>query len=214
MQQPAAKAHWIASRHTYRCCHIYLPDLEQPVAAISYQSNYYSLFRVEPDQTTALKIAEKLGDRNEVVAITQIPKGYAIWVQEQEAQPTHPTTHRYIRRSAHPPTSPPTHLPTHPSTQSPTSPSTHPTAPYQVLTSPQQYRPCWIALPGKSQPRQAIAVQNNYYSLLDVVPNIKDTAHVVKRLARRDLQTAVTKVPNGYGIWLLEPTAQPIPPAT
>lgn len=74
----------IESRSRYRPCHIAVPDLEQPVAAILVDSEFYSFFKAVKDAEKVLAIAAKLGDSGDMTVITKTPKGYVIWVREPE----------------------------------------------------------------------------------------------------------------------------------
>ncbi|WP_228056648.1 hypothetical protein [Microcoleus sp. LEGE 07076] len=62
-----------------------MSDLEQSVAAILVDGDYYSFFKALQEPEKVLAIVAKLGNRNDQTAITKIAKGYAIWVKEPEA---------------------------------------------------------------------------------------------------------------------------------
>lgn len=85
----------IESRHQYQPCHIQTPDVEARVAAIELDGKYYSFFRVEANQSAALKLASRLQQRGDVPIVTQIPKGYAIWVLEPDARRVSASTASY-----------------------------------------------------------------------------------------------------------------------
>jgi hypothetical protein len=59
--------------------HIKVEDLDKPVAAITYNSSTYSLFRTSFDWTEVEKITKRL---SATYVITAIKKGWAIWVLE------------------------------------------------------------------------------------------------------------------------------------
>lgn len=85
----------IEFRHQYQPCHIQTPDVEARVAAIELDGEYYSFFRVEANQFAALKLASRLQQRKDVPIVTQIPKGYAIWVLEPDARRVSASTASY-----------------------------------------------------------------------------------------------------------------------
>jgi hypothetical protein len=71
-------------RSQYQSCRIRVPDLEQSVAAILVDDEYYSFFKAIKEPEKVLAIVAKLGNRNDRTAITKTAKGYAIWVKEPE----------------------------------------------------------------------------------------------------------------------------------
>ena len=60
-------------------CHIKVEDLDKPVAAITYNSFTYSLFRTSSDWVEVGKVTSRL---SAAYVITVIMKGWAIWVFE------------------------------------------------------------------------------------------------------------------------------------
>jgi hypothetical protein len=72
-------------RSQYKSCRIRVPDLEQPVAAILVDREYYSFFKAIKEAEKVLAIVAKLGNRGDSTAITKTASGYAIWVMEFEA---------------------------------------------------------------------------------------------------------------------------------
>lgn len=74
----------IESPSQYRNCHITVPDLEQPVAAILVDGEFYSFFKAVKEAEKVLAIAAKLGNSGDRTVITKTPKGYVIWVKEPE----------------------------------------------------------------------------------------------------------------------------------
>ena len=59
--------------------HIKVEDLEKPVAALTYNSFTYSLFRTSSDWAEVEKVTSRL---SAAYVITIINKGWAIWVFE------------------------------------------------------------------------------------------------------------------------------------
>ncbi|NJL36238.1 MAG: hypothetical protein HC899_05375 [Leptolyngbyaceae cyanobacterium SM1_4_3] len=74
----------LTSRSQYRPCHIRVPDLEKPLAAIAFNGNYYSLFKVVEDVQQAKQIIVRLSHRGDSTIITKSLKGYGLWVLEPE----------------------------------------------------------------------------------------------------------------------------------
>jgi hypothetical protein len=78
-------------RSQYQSCRIRVPDLEQSVAAILVDDEYYSFFKAIKEPEKVLAIVAKLGNRGDRTAITKTASGYAIWVKELEAVAVKPS---------------------------------------------------------------------------------------------------------------------------
>ncbi|NJK68707.1 MAG: hypothetical protein HC789_19830 [Microcoleus sp. CSU_2_2] len=89
--RPIAPTIILESRSQYQPCRILVPDLQQSVAAILVEGEYYSFFKALEEPEKVLAIVAKLGNRNDRTAITKIAKGYAIWVKEPEADAVKPS---------------------------------------------------------------------------------------------------------------------------
>lgn len=74
----------IEFRSQYRHCHITVPDLEHPVAALFVEGEFYSFFKAVKDTQKAIEIATKMHKSGDKTVITKTPKGYVIWVREPE----------------------------------------------------------------------------------------------------------------------------------
>ncbi|BAU42740.1 hypothetical protein [Leptolyngbya sp. O-77] len=79
-------------RTDYRSCHIVLPDSNERTAAIALAGEYYSFFRVEKSEARAQSICAKLIQRGHRPVITRVPKGFAVWTLEPNAQIAPPAT--------------------------------------------------------------------------------------------------------------------------
>lgn len=176
----------LESRDRYRSCHIRVPDAEERLAAISIDNQYYSFFKIEKNEKRALEIADRLCHRGEAIAITRNPKGYAIWVQETEARPSTPIKPE----------------------QPAIPPSTN--TPCKILASRSQYQTCHIRVPDLDKRLAAIFFDCHYYSLFKVVDEVQQALQIVRRLSYRGEETVITKTEKGYGLWILEPEAQPL----
>ena len=78
-------------RSQYESCRIRVPDLEQPVAAILVDREYYSFFKAVKEAEKVLAIVSKLGNRGDSTAITKTANGYAISVIEPESDVVWPS---------------------------------------------------------------------------------------------------------------------------
>jgi len=172
----------LASRLQYRSCHIRVPDLDRAIPAIYVNSQYFSLFSASSDCRKTLSIAVKLSYRGDRTALTKTAKGYAAWVEEPTAIPTQshrPDLTPYASR-----------LP----------------AACRILVSQSQYQHLEITVPDLDQPLNAICVENNYFSIFRVTPDVEKVFDLVAKLAQRSEETVVIGTREGYAIGILEPT--------
>lgn len=74
----------ILNRPQFQTCHIQVPELDKPLAAICVKgTQFFSFFRLMPDLEAAQVIAGRLLNRGDHVVITPTAKqNYAVWVQE------------------------------------------------------------------------------------------------------------------------------------
>jgi hypothetical protein len=78
----------IESQSQYRNCHIKVPDLDRPVAAILVDGEFYSFFKAVKDAEKVIAITAKLGNSGDKTVITKNAKAYIIWVREPEGVST------------------------------------------------------------------------------------------------------------------------------
>lgn len=69
-----------------RNCHIVLPDMPKPVAAIVYDNKLYSYVRFYNAMEPAQRAAARLIMRGNEVILTQVRRGLILWVLEPDAQ--------------------------------------------------------------------------------------------------------------------------------
>lgn len=172
----------LTHRQQYQSCHIILPD-QHRVAALQFGDGYYGFFRIESSISTATKVATRLQERGDRLVITQIPKGFALWVWEPSAIP--------LNRSI---------------------PSSRPESvslDYPLLKSRNDYLLCHIRVPDLEKRLAAIAYANQYYSLFKTVDSLEDVARLGEKLGQRGEDVVITRTANGYGLWVLEPEAYP-----
>lgn len=177
----------LSDRSQYKPCKINVPDLDHAIAAICVNQTYYSLFQVIPDSQRAETIAERLSKRGDEVILTPTPKGSAIWVKETNGSPVSRKTQK--------------------SHQSPISDRT-PKDPYKILNSPEDYQPGYIKVPDLNDALEAIAFENQYYSLFKSFPDIHQASEIALRLSQKGDKILI--IPNSpqYTLWILEPDAQ------
>jgi ribosomal protein L2 len=86
--QPNTRANFpvVLMSNAVKRCHIVLPDLIAPVSAIFYQEQYYSYVKFFPTLEAAQRGANRLIEKGNKVLLTQIPKGFVVWVYELEAK--------------------------------------------------------------------------------------------------------------------------------
>jgi hypothetical protein len=173
----------IESRQQYTACHVKVEDSQQQLAAICVSGAYYSFFRIERSQPAAFKVGLRLDQRGDTPIITKIPKGYAVWVLEPDAQP----------------------VPKTPATQAIAPPK--PRVPYKILVDRQQYQPCHIQLPSSDRRLAAILFDGHYYSLFKAIEDLQQALPIVRRLSYRGDEVAITKTAKGFGLWILEAEA-------
>ncbi len=75
----------LVSDSQYKFCSIRVPDLENQLMAIAFESRYYSLFKTVDDVQQAVQIVKKLSHRGSEAVITKSTKGYGLWVFEPDA---------------------------------------------------------------------------------------------------------------------------------
>jgi hypothetical protein len=78
----------LESHDQYRNCHIKVPDLDRPVAAILVDGEFYSFFKAVKEAEKVIAIAAKLGNSGDKTVITKNSKAYIIWVREPEGVST------------------------------------------------------------------------------------------------------------------------------
>ncbi|MDX2096725.1 MAG: hypothetical protein SFW36_03030 [Leptolyngbyaceae cyanobacterium bins.59] len=68
-------------------CHVQVPDLPRPVAAIAYRKQFYSYVKSFPENEAAEKAARRLLAKGDSVILIPSPKGMALWAWEPDAEP-------------------------------------------------------------------------------------------------------------------------------
>ncbi|MCS6814365.1 MAG: hypothetical protein NZ772_12475 [Cyanobacteria bacterium] len=174
----------LESRHQYRSCHIRLPGEDQRFAAVMVDGKFYSLLKIVRDRQKALKICELLMAKGGDVVMTKTAKGDAIWLWEADAIADLP-----------------------PQAQPKTKPAAVPSPPYRVLTSPEQYQTCYIRIPDIGDRLEAIYVGGKYYSLFKADQSAEQTVELAVKLCQRGDDVVVTKMAQGYTLWVLEADA-------
>ncbi|WP_448573364.1 hypothetical protein [Trichothermofontia sp.] len=173
----------LTSRDQYQTCHILVPELDQPLAAIQLDDRCYSLFQTLTESERVLKVLIKLHQRGDEVIVTKTNKGYTLWVWEPEAR-----------------------LKSVPAVK----PKRLPPAAFKLLVTPDQF-PFWtVQVPDLSQSLQAVEVSGQYYSLFRLETNVDRLFDIVAKITDRGDVTIVFAASQGYAVCVLEPDAQPI----
>jgi len=210
---PAVKI--LERRTDYRSCHIVLPESNERTAAIAHAGEYYSFFRVEKSEARAQSICAKLMQRGHCPVVTRVPKGFAVWTLEPNAQiaprvtPVSPSSATSRPPQDSSPQSPQNAFP-QASTDAPleAAATESPIAPYRILVSPEQYKFCNIRVPDLDKRLMAICVDGSFYSLFKTLEDVQQAVQLVKKLNYRGNETIITKNARGYSLWVLEPDAQ------
>ena len=181
----------LRDRKMYHRCHVLLVDEENPTAAIDVDGNYYSFFRVvnEPDRVAQL-IDRLTRKSNAQVVVTEIPKGYALWVHEPDAR-LHSLRHKTPVRSSK-------------SLASSTEQAS------ELLTSDREYLPCQIQVPDLDKPLTGINYYGKLYSLLRIVRDEKQARELSQRLHKKGNRCLISSSAYGYSVWVLEPDGRAI----
>ena len=181
----------LRDRKAYHRCHILLTDEETPTAAIDVDGNYYSFFRVvnEPDRVAQL-IDRLTRKSNAQVVVTEIPKGYALWVHEPDAR-LHSLRHKTPVRNSK-------------SLASSTEQAS------ELWNSDREYLPCQIQVPDLDKPLTGINDDGKLYSLLRIVRDEKQARELSQRLHKKGNRCLISSSAYGYSVWVLEPDGRAI----
>lgn len=181
----------LSLRRQYHSCHIHLPDSDERVAAIAIHKEYYSLFQVIEDAGEAINRIVRLGKRGEQVAIRQLPAGgYALWVKEENAQPTRSLSlvNRRSSRQSKP-------------------------APCYIFTSRSEYQAVEVTVPDLDKSLAAVCFQGNYYSIFKPRTTADQAIELTAKLAQRGDETIMLALPDQlphYSVCVMEPDAVPV----
>lgn len=203
--QAPAVCKLLMERRQYRTCHIRVPDLEQHLSAIQAgDDEFYSFYRVFPEEMKLLHIVGKLGNRGDHMAITRSPKGYTLWVQEPDA----------------------TLLSGAGAKQAPQED----TAYARFLPVNAIYHPCMVEVP-EGRRYLSLAIDDNYYRFFKLEKDFQRVMNVAGRLSRQGSEVLIAtakgvldkvaqhldpdtlgSIDDGYVICLLEPGAKLVTP--
>lgn len=73
--------------------------------------------------------------------------------------------------------------------------------------SPGEYYTCHICVPDSDEWMAAIMFNKQYYSFFKSVQDREKALSVVAKLQEKGNDALIIKIPKGYAIWVLEPTA-------
>jgi hypothetical protein len=181
----AIECKFLPNRDRYQPCHILAPDVDHRLSAIYVDNQFYSFFKVIADAQKLLDVIGRLGKRDDKVAVTQIKRGFAVWVHEPGA--------RYA---------PPARIPNHK-----IQPVFGPKA-CLVVTEAEAYRFCRIQVPDITKPLEAISYRGNYYSIFKQEGDARSLIDIAVKLTQRgdDILIALASEPNILA--LAEPNAK------
>ncbi len=203
--QAPAVCKLLMERRQYRTCHIRVPDLEQHLSAIQAgEEEFYSFYRVFPEEMKLLHVVGKLGNKGDRMAITRSPKGYTLWVQEPDAQLL--------------------------STPAAKLPSQEDTAYARFLPVNAIYYPCMVEIP-EGRKYLSLAIDDNFYRFFKLEKDFQRVMNVAGRLSRQGSEVLIAtakgvldkvaqhldpdtlgSIEDGYVICLLEPEAKLVMP--
>jgi len=83
----AATCKLLGDHNSYQPCHIRVPDLDNYLAAIRVDNQYYGLLKVVGDRQHALELANRLQRKGDEVVVTHSAQSYALWIREPDAKP-------------------------------------------------------------------------------------------------------------------------------
>ncbi len=194
----------LIARSSYKSCHILTADHKFRLPAIQVGRSFYSFFRVLQAEDEAIATLKRLDARGDIAMVTIIPKGFAIWILESGAIAL--ASHRIYHGSA------PLDATSgdRNATRTDLNQSDKSQNPCKILTSRKQYTTCKARIKGLDRPVSVVCYEGQYYCLFKTVQDIKQAAEIVKRISRRGNCTVVTRMPQGYGVWILEAHAKPI----
>ncbi len=168
-------------RDLYTPCHIRVPDTNHRLPAIYVDNQFYSFFKAIPDARKTLEVITRLGKRDNAAAITPTRRGYAIWVHEEEARYAPPARQPgYGIRPVFGPT------------------------PCLVVTDPAAYRPCRLQVPDVTKSLNALAYDNQYYSVFKQETDAAKVLEIAAKLTRRGDETLLVIEPPTFTLALLE----------
>lgn len=77
------------------------------------------------------------------------------------------------------------------------------------ILSRREYRSCHVYLPDSDERTAAIQVSSRYYSFFQFHRDQKRSLELAQKLTQRGYSVVITQAPKGFGLWILETTAQP-----
>jgi hypothetical protein len=165
----------LTDRRRYHTCFVDLPGEDKPVAAIEVIGKYYSYARFATTEEKAFETTMRLLDKHRLSLITQVPKGYVVWMFEPDAQlaaknakPSKDGFCKLLKVEA----------------------STVPT--------------CQIHVDDLDKPLTAIQVSGQFYVLLKSVRDREEAVELGRRMSRRGAKILVTPKKKSFALWIYE----------
>ncbi|WP_198013423.1 hypothetical protein [Thalassoporum mexicanum] len=171
----------LAKRSQYQSCHINTPDLDQPLAAIEFDQNFYSFFQTISSSAKALSMAAKLISRGDRLVVTNLSKGYGIWIYEPKAKLA-----KARKRSK----------------------QVKVAGACQMLTSREQYQARDIRVPDIDLPLPGLVTDGQNFSMFKMTTDASETLELVAKITQRGEQAAIVDFKNIFLVCVAEPDAQ------
>lgn len=86
-RRPTIVVQILESPEQYKTCRVRLPYLEHRQFAVVYNDQYYCLVRRVENKEKALKTVNQLVEKGEQAIISQLNRGFAVWMLEPDAYP-------------------------------------------------------------------------------------------------------------------------------
>jgi hypothetical protein len=171
----------LSQRSQYQSCHINVPDLDQPIAAIEFNQNFYSFFQSIPDSNKTLSVATRLTSKGERLVITQLKKGYGVWIHEPEARLEKKKQRDRQAKSI---------------------------APCKLFTSRQQYQVRDILVPDVDLPLPGLVADGESYSMFKMTTNTAEVLDLVAKITQRGEGAVIIDFKNIFLVCVSEPEAK------
>lgn len=172
---------FLTSRQQYRSCRVHVPDIDNHIAAVSLDGQYYSFFKIVTDADALMKLLFRLSEQGDYAVVIPSSKGYQVWIWEHEAT--------LVRSPNAKPPSPLTLVPS-----------------CQILSSPGLYQRVMIRVPDLDAPVPAIHLGDRYFSIFRECDNAEELVELACKVSGQALDDfAILQVETTYCLCLLEP---------
>lgn len=172
-------------RDLYTPCHIRVPDTDHRLSAVYVDNQFYSFLKIVPEARKAIDVIARLGKRDEIAALTQTRRGYAVWAHEPGARYAPP--HRQPGYGIRPMLGP---------------------QPCLLVADENAYQTCRLQVPDVSKSLMALTYNNRYYSFFKQDTDAAKVLDLAAKLARRGDETLLVIEPPMFTLALVEPNGR------